>query len=122
MRIAAFAALIALALPQVSHAAPTLVAAAPAAKSSVDKADHIALQFSETIASPASTFTLVMIAMPGMTNHKPMPVTGFAIKVDGHAISANLPRPLPAGSYRLTWHAVGLDGAPADGSYTFVSR
>ena len=60
-----------------------------------------------------------MTGMPGMANHKPMPVKGFATKVTGKTMTVTLPRALPTGSYDLKWHVVAADQHRIEGSYSF---
>lgn len=110
------------ALPALAQAAPSLVEATPAANAEVAKPTALTLTFSEDVDPALSGIDLVMTAMPGMAHHKPMPITGFPASVEGRAIKAALPRPLPTGTYVLTWHAAGSDRKGAKGSYTFKVR
>lgn len=121
MRPALFLPLILLATP--AAAEPALVAAAPANGASVAKVTRLSLTFSEPI-TPASTVELVMTGMPGMKDHPPMPIRGFAAAVDrdGRSLTAPLPRALPAGSYDLRWRAVGADGKPNTGTIRFTAK
>lgn len=121
MRRLTLAALL-LALPGQALAQPRLVTASPAANSAASKPTRLALVFSENLLPAASGFELVMTAMPGMTSHQPMPIRGFATSVADKAITASLPRALPVGTYRLTWHAAGADQQRAEGSYSFTVR
>jgi methionine-rich copper-binding protein CopC len=103
-------------------AQPKLVAATPAADATVTRPTTIALTFSEDLAAPLSGIDLVMTAMPGMANHKPMPIKGITPKAAGKALTIALPRPLPSGTYRLTWHAAGPDQRRVEGSYAFTVK
>ena len=115
----ALAALATLAMPAAAMAHPRLVSSDPAADATVSKPTTITLTFSETLVAPLSGIELTMTAMPGMANHKPMPVKGFTTKVGGKTMTASLPRALPAGTYLLEWHAVAADQHRIEGSYSF---
>ena len=80
------------------------------------------LSFSEALVGPLSGIELTMTGMPGMANHAPMPIKGFSTKAAGKDLVVSLPRPLPAGSYELKWHAVAADQHRIEGSYTFSVR
>lgn len=104
---------------QQAVAHPKLLSSTPAADVKAGKVDRITLRFSEKLVAPLSGMEIVMTAMPGMANHGEMPVKGFETKVDGATMTAILPRALPAGTYRLTWHVVAADQHRIEGSYTF---
>jgi methionine-rich copper-binding protein CopC len=120
--LAATAALTLAAIPSLASAHPKLVAATPAANAAVSRPTTIALTFSEDLVAPLSGIDLVMTAMPGMASHKPMPITGIAAKAKGRTLAIALPRPLPTGTYQLTWHAVASDQHRVEGSYAFTVR
>jgi methionine-rich copper-binding protein CopC len=123
--IAALTAAIAAALaviPASTQARPALVAATPAANGTVAKPVSIVLTFSEDLEAPLSGIDLVMTAMPGMAHHEPMPIKGIAPRAEGRKLVVALPRPLPTGTYLLTWHAAGADREDVRGSYTFTVR
>lgn len=101
---------------------PRLVSSSPAANATIAKPAQITLTFSETLVAPLSGVDLTMTGMPGMTDHPPMPVRGFATAVEGKTLTAKLPRPLPAGTYELKWHAVAADQHRIEGRYTFKVR
>jgi methionine-rich copper-binding protein CopC len=120
----AFASLAAIALvvPTAALAHPKLISSTPAANASVAKPTEIVLNFSETLVGPLSGVELVMTGMPGMASHKPMPISGFTTTTEGKSLKIKLPRPLPAGSYTLKWHAVAGDQHRIEGSYSFTVR
>lgn len=125
MRLAVLAATVCLtlaALPSTAFAHPKLLSATPAAESAVTKPTSITLNFSEDLVAPLSGIDLVMTGMPGMADHKPMPIKGITAKAKGKTLSATLPRPLPTGTYVLTWHAVAADQHRIEGSYGFTVR
>ncbi|NYT40968.1 copper homeostasis periplasmic binding protein CopC [Sphingomonas sp. R-74633] len=120
--VAAAVAIVAIATPAFAH--PKLVSSTPAAKSVVSNVRQVALTFSERLIPTLSGIDLVMTGMPGMANHNPMKVTGFAISVgaDGKTLVASLPRKLPAGAYLLTWHAVSADTHRVTGTISFTVK
>jgi len=113
------AALAAAALPATAMAHPKLVSSTPAQNAAVSRPTSLSLTFSEALVAPLSGIELTMTAMPGMADHKPMPVKGFTTKVNGKAMVATLPRALPIGTYLLKWHVVAADQHRIEGSYTF---
>jgi methionine-rich copper-binding protein CopC len=118
----ALIALSAVALPGVAQAHPKLLAATPAANAAVVKPTAIKLTFSEALVGPLSGIDLTMTGMPGMSDHQPMPIKGFKTVATGKDLTVTLPRPLPAGSYELKWHAVASDQHRIEGSYTFTVK
>lgn len=112
----------ALALPAAAQAHPKLVSATPAAQAVVARPTLLKLTFNETLVGPLSGIELTMTGMPGMSGHQPMPIKGFKTVARGKDLIAALPRPLPAGSYELKWHAVAGDQHRIEGSYTFAVR
>lgn len=115
-------ALAMLALPGAALAHPKLLSSNPAANTAVAKPTKLTLTFSETLVAPLSGIELVMTGMPGMANHAPMPIKGFATAVSGKVLTVTLPRALPAGSYQLKWHAVAGDQHRIEGQYAFTVR
>jgi methionine-rich copper-binding protein CopC len=120
--LASLTALAVAAVPVTAFAHPKLLNTTPAANSTVAKPASISLTFSEDLVGPLSGVDLVMTGMPGMADHKPMPIKGFTARAKGKTLGVSLPRPLPAGSYQLTWHAVAADQHRVEGSYTFTVR
>ncbi|WP_327194395.1 copper homeostasis periplasmic binding protein CopC [Novosphingobium organovorum] len=109
-------------LPTAVFAHAHLEKANPAPDSTVAKPQKLTLDFSEDLVAPLSNVELVMTSMPGMSDHKPMPIKGFQTSAKGKTMTVALPRPLPSGSYTLTWHAVTADQHRVEGSYTFTVR
>jgi methionine-rich copper-binding protein CopC len=122
MRAAVAAALVTVAVPVFAHT--KLLSTSPAAGATITNATQVSLTFSEPVTVPLSGIDLAMTAMPGMTNHAPMKIVGFktAISADGKTLVATFPRALPAGTYRLEWHAVSTDTHRATGNLTFTVR
>lgn len=122
MGAAAIAALVAIASPAIAH--PRLVSSTPAAQAAVNNVTQVALVFSERLMPQMSGIDLAMTGMPGMAQHAPMKITGFKTSVaeDGKTLVAAFPKPLPAGTYRLDWHAVSADTHRIAGNLTFTVR
>ena len=116
--LAPLAALIAMPVGALAH--PRLTGATPKANSTVSKPRQLVLVFSETLVAPLSGIELTMTGMPGMANHPPMPIRGFTTRVTDKTMTVNLPRPLPAGTYLLTWHAVAADQHRIENRYSFT--
>lgn len=119
--IAAFALV---ALPSAAMAQPKLLSSNPAANATVAKPMKLTLTFSEKLLAPMSGVDLTMTGMPGMADHPPMPIKGFktAVEGDGRTLVVTCPRPLPAGSYDLSWHIAGADQRKITGKYRFSVR
>nr|WP_238539106.1 copper resistance protein CopC [Novosphingobium sp. AP12] len=97
-----------------------LVAASPAAGSTVAKPTRVTLTFSEPLAAGSSGADLTMTGMPGMANHAPMPLKGFKTTVEGGKVLVlTFPRALPAGSYDLNWHVANAQQHKSTGKYSF---
>lgn len=124
MSFALFAAAAALSLPGIAAAHSELLSSSPAADATVAKPVKLTLRFTDAIAAPMSGVDIVMTGMPGMADHPPMPIKGFATSVapDGRTLVVTLPRPLPAGSYDLKWHVVGTDQHRVEGAFSFKVR
>lgn len=116
------AALITIAAPAIAH--PKLISSTPAAQATVTNATQVSLTFSETLMAPVSGIDLAMTGMPGMANHAPMKMAGFktSVAADGKTLVAVFPRPLPAGTYKLDWHAVSTDTHKITGTLAFTVR
>lgn len=117
---AALAALV-IAAPALAH--PKLLASTPAAGATVKPTAKVQLSFSERLVARLSTAQVVMTGMPGMADHPPMPMKGSAaIAPDGKTLIVTLARPLPAGSYTVTYQIVSADTHKVEGSVAFQVR
>ena len=116
------AALATISAPAIAH--PKLISSTPAAQATVTNATQVSLTFSETLMAPVSGIDLAMTGMPGMANHAPMKIAGFktSVAADGKTLVAVFPRPLPAGTYKLDWHAVSTDTHRITGTLAFTVR
>jgi copper resistance protein C len=122
--ISALMAVFALATSGAGFARAALSSSTPAANTVTSSVKGLKLSFSEHIDEKQSGVEIVMTAMPGMANHQAMKIAGFktALGADGKTLTVSLPRALPAGTYKLTWHAVSDDGQRAEGSYSFSAK
>jgi copper resistance protein C len=118
------AAFLLAALPSVAMAQPKLLSSTPTAGATIAKPTKLILTFSEKLIASSSGVELVMTGMPGMAGHAPMPIKGFktAVDGDGKTIIVTLPRALPAGTYDLSWHVMGVDQHKVAGKYSFSAR
>jgi len=107
-----------LVVPAFAH--PALVSSVPAANSAAPAPTQVSLAFSEKLMPQMSGMDIVMTAMPGMPNHR-MAVTGYKISTsdDDKTLMAIFPRPLPAGTYQIKWHAVSVDTHRVEGDFAF---
>lgn len=118
---AAAVAAVVIAAPAFAH--PKLVASTPAANATVKPTAKVQLSFSERLVARLSTAQVVMTGMPGMADHPPMPMKGStAIGPDGKSLIVTLARPLPAGSYKVTYQIVSADTHKVEGSVEFKVR
>ncbi len=101
-----------------------LVSSTPAANKTAAKPMAISLTFSDKIAPNASGLDIVMLTMAGMNDHPPMKVTGFtaSVSADGKTLTAKLPRPLPVGTYLVTWRALSADSKASEGKINFAVK
>ncbi len=115
---------LAIAIPGVAIAHPSLVSASPAANASATAVSRIVLRFSERLTPRLAGATLTMTGMPGMADHPDMEMNGVqaAIGSDGRSIVLTSAKPLPAGTYRVDWYAVGADTHRITGTHAFAVR
>ena len=74
---------------------------------------QVALSFSEKLEPIFSGVTV--------TDGSGHSVEAGAVVIGGKSMVAPL-RPLPSGSYRVTWHAVSVDTHRTEGAYSFTVR
>lgn len=118
-KIAALSA--AMLVASAAQAHPKLLSSTPAADATVPNPAKIELRFSEKLVAPFSGVELIMTGMPGMPGHGPMKMSGIttALGPDGKTLVATPKKPLPAGDYKLNWHAVAGDNHRIEGSFAF---
>ena len=103
-------------LPALAH--PKLVSAAPAADATAAPTAKLDLSFSEAMVPAMTSVTLAH--MMGKMAH---PIAGtLRFAPDNRAVALVLARPLPAGTYSVTWKSVGADTHKVSGTYQFTIR
>lgn len=119
---AGLAAMLAASFPAAAH--PKLVSSTPAAGATISGKSDIALHFSEKLVAQFSGVSLAMTDMPGMAMKAPMTMTGLksSLGADGKTLVVHSATALPAGTYKLGWHAVSTDTHRVAGSYGFKVR
>lgn len=119
----AAAALLAASFGSASVAAhPKLLATVPAANVTVVSAPYIELRFNEKLIERFSGVGLTRA--PAETATPSADATRVTTKLgnDGRSLLATPVTPLPAGHYRVTWHAVAADTHRVEGRYSFVVK
>ena len=120
MRFAPIVAAALLVAPVAAYAHPKLVSATPAPNSVAAPTAQLKLVFSESLVAQFSGADLVMTEMPGMKMNAPMKMPAkAALAADGKTLVVTLPRALPAGSYKLSYHVVSTDTHSVEGNYSF---
>ncbi|WP_257548303.1 copper resistance protein CopC [Sphingopyxis sp. DBS4] len=119
----AAAAVAMLVTPIAASAHTRLMASTPAAGSTASKVTSVSLHFSEKLIPATIKTSLVMTAMPGMTDHPPMKIPySSAMGKDGKSMTLLLKRPLAAGSYTLSWSAAGADTHHMGSEFSFTVK
>lgn len=94
-----------------------LLTSNPAANATVAAPKQLTLKFSERL---QPKFSGLAVTMPKMNNIATPVNVGFS--KDGRSMVATPTRSLPAGAYRVSWHAVTADTHRVQGAYTFLVR
>lgn len=115
---------VALAAPVLAH--PQLVSSSPVNAASAQGVKTVTLTFGEAFMPQMSGLEIVMTGMPGMAagEHPPMKMTGVKVSAspDRKSLIATLVRPLPMGTYDVSWHVMGADSHHATGKISFSAR
>lgn len=120
MRFAPVVAAVLLVAPVAAYAHPKLISATPAPNSVAAPTARLQLVFSEGLVAQFSGADLVMTEMPGMKMNAPMKMPAkAALGADGKTLVVTLPKALPRGSYKLSYHVVSTDTHRVEGSYSF---
>lgn len=120
MRFAPIVAAVLLVAPVAAYAHPKLVSATPAPDSVAAPTARLQLVFSEGLVAQFSGVDLVMTEMPGMKMNAPMKMPAkVTLGADGKTLVVTLPKALPAGSYKLSYHVVSTDTHRVEGGYSF---
>ncbi|MBU6207522.1 MAG: copper homeostasis periplasmic binding protein CopC [Alphaproteobacteria bacterium] len=103
------------------QAHPRLLTTTPGANATVTRPTKIQLNFSEKLIGPMTAAEVSMTGMGGTGDHRLMPVTGLtsAMGANGKSLTLVSSKPLMAGTYKVTWHAVSVDTHRVKGSFTF---
>lgn len=117
--VVAMSALFAMASPALAH--PKLASASPAVNSTGASPKHIVLNFNEKLIAKFSNADLVMTDMPGMKMNAPMKMaaTSMVYGADGKSLMVMPVKPLPAGTYKVTYRVVAGDSHRITGGYAF---
>jgi methionine-rich copper-binding protein CopC len=115
--IAAGAALFLAADATEASAHARLLAATPASNATTTAPKQLTLKFSERLQPRFSGLSVTKPQMNDMAT--PMKV---AVSKDGKSLIATPREPLPAGVYKVSWHAVTADTHRVQGAYTFTVR
>ena len=112
------------ALPAQVAAHTQIVASSPAAGSTVARPRSLTLTFSEAVNPATAAASIVMTAMPGVSNHGEMVIRNFTTSWsnDQRTLTLTLRQPLSAGSYDVRWQAAGADGHRMTGTVSFTVR
>ena len=111
-----------LAAPTALLAHTKVVASTPAQGATVKATRSVALTFSEALLPPTAAASIMMTAMPGVSNHGEMVIRNFttAWSNSNKTMTLSLRQPLRAGSYDVRWQAAGADGHRMKGSVSFT--
>lgn len=100
-----------------------MVWSSPAANTTVASPNRVELRFDDPLVRKGSTFQLYMTtrqetALPAPETVEVVPSIGAGSKT----LTATLLKPLAAGTYLVSWHAVTADGGRTNGTFTFMVR
>ncbi|OYX37679.1 MULTISPECIES: copper resistance protein CopC [unclassified Sphingomonas] len=111
-------------IPGTALAHTKVVASTPAEGATIKPSRVVSLTFSEPLPPATVAASIVMTAMPGMTDHPPMTIRNFksSWSSDKRVLTLNLRDALPLGSYDVKWQAAGADGHRATGKVSFTVR
>lgn len=94
-----------------------LTGANPAANATVAAPKQLTLRFSEKLNPKFSGLTVTMPQMKNMAV-----AANVAVGKDGKTLVATPKEALPAGAYKVTWHAVTADTHRVQGAYGFTVK
>lgn len=104
--------------PLLAH--PKLLSSTPAAESTVAPLSRIEVAFSEKLVPQFTGATLARTDMPGMPMHAPMQMkVASSVDADGTRLVVTTSKPLPKGSYKLSYHVVSTDTHRVEGGFGF---
>ena len=103
-----------------AFASPKIVSSTPAADATVAPISRVEVTFSDKLVTQSTGAALEMIDMPGMKMNTPMKIkVATSIGPDGVTLITTTPKPLPKGTYKLSYHVVSVDTQRADGDLSF---
>jgi len=103
-----------------AFANPEIVSSTPAAGATVAAINRVEVTFSEKIVAQSAGASLEMNDMPGMKMNMPMKMkVATSIGPDGMTLIAITPKPLPKGTYTLSYHVTSADTLRAEGDLVF---
>lgn len=106
-----------------AFAHPKLLSSTPQDNAEGSAPTKIELHFSENLMTQFSGASLVMTAMPGMSDHAAMKVAAKISGGDDPKVMVITPaQPLTTGTYRVDWRAVSSDTHPIVGKITFTVK
>ncbi|SDA10935.1 copper homeostasis periplasmic binding protein CopC [Sphingomonas sp. NFR15] len=113
------AAAMLIAAPAFAH--PDLVSSTPAADATVAPTNRVEITFSDKLTAQSVGATLEMVDMPGMRMAAPMKMkAATSVSTDGMTLIATTSKPLPKGTYKLTYHVASADTHGVDGDLAFT--
>jgi len=103
-----------------AFANPEIVSSTPAAGATVAPISRVEVTFSEKIVAQSAGASLEMNDMPGMKMNMSMKMkVATSIGPDGMTLIAITPKPLPKGTYTLSYHVTSADTLRAEGDLVF---
>ena len=111
----------ALAVPIAVQAHSKIASSTPAEGATVAKPRVVTMTFTEALLPPTAVASIVMTAMPGVTNHGEMVIRNFTPSWSNNnkTLTLKLRQPLRTGSYQVRWQAAGADGHRMTGKVSF---
>jgi copper resistance protein C len=93
----------------------------PEAGAEVKAPKTITLTFSQPVDTSAAAASIVMTAMPGVSNHGEMVIRNFTAdwSADRQTLTLTLRQPLRSGTYEVRWQAAAGDGHVRNGTLVF---
>lgn len=106
------------AAPAFAH--PKVVSSTPAEGAAVAPISRVEIKFSEKLVAQFTGASLNMTDMPGMKMRSPMVMkVATSVSPDGLTLIAATPKPLPKGTYKLSYHIVSADTHRIEGALGF---
>ncbi|KHS49413.1 MAG: copper resistance protein CopC [Zymomonas sp.] len=111
------------ALSDTALAHAKLVSSAPAANATVSNVTSVNLQFNERVIASTMKAELLMIGMPGMSDHAPMKIAFTSMMgKDGKSMMLMPKKALSPGTYKVIWSAAGADTHRMGSEFSFTVK